>query len=191
MESSEKIVKFLAENQTLQRLGNKFEKEAGTDENTNTFILTLGVANKSASGINLFFLTKLYASSDFSKEDIKNTFAAYKKTVNREISEYPIETVSQSIASQSLNYYEEQLRASITKEIKDKIKHEEHLREKASSKREEIRRQLEKTNIDAKEREGALSKKITHLEEQLNEKTKEAEHFKELYGKTKAVKPYT
>ena len=74
-------------------------------------------------------------------------------------------------------------------DAKKKEEHEKNMRLKAAAKRDEIRQQFEKVNADAKERAGALSKKITHLEEQLSEKTKEAEHFKELYGKTKAVKP--
>jgi hypothetical protein len=74
-------------------------------------------------------------------------------------------------------------------DAKKKEEHEKNMRLKAAAKRDEIRQQFEKVNADAKEREGSLSKKITHLEEQLSEKTKEAEHFKELYGKTKAVKP--
>jgi hypothetical protein len=73
----------------------------------------------------------------------------------------------------------------IERQLIEQVAKEQHLRLKASNEREEIRKQFEKVIAAAKEIEGALSKKITHLEEQLSEKTKEAEHFKELYGKAK------
>ena len=77
----------------------------------------------------------------------------------------------------------------IERQLIEQVAKEQHLRLKATNKGEELRQKFEKVGADAKAREETLSKKITHLEEQLNEKTKEAEHFKELYGKTKAVKP--
>ncbi len=73
--------------------------------------------------------------------------------------------------------------------LREQLAKANNFREKASISRDEIRRQFERLSADAKVREEAFSKKISHLEEQLNEKTKEAEHFKELYGKMKAAKP--
>jgi len=74
-----------------------------------------------------------------------------------------------------------------TKDAEKKQEHEKNMRLKAAAKREEIRQQFGKVIADAKEREDTLSKKINKLEEQLNEKTKEAAHFKELYGKAKVA----
>ena len=92
---------------------------------------------------------------------------------------------------QLLNHADKQYvgEVDIGRQLIEQVAKEQHLRLKATKEREEIRQKFEKVGADAKAREETLSRKISHLEEQLNEKTKEAEHFKELYGKTKAVKP--
>lgn len=87
--------------------------------------------------------------------------------------------------AKSLNkeFWDEE-KCQISELVFSKIR-EEHLRMKASEERDKIRQEFEKANIDAKVMKEDLLKKISNLEEQLNEKTKEVEHFKELYRKTK------
>ena len=76
------------------------------------------------------------------------------------------------------------LESQFTRLTFDKVK-EEHLRIKASKKRDELQKEIQEKNREVDKVKIDSDRKISELSRKLEESEKEAQHFKELYSKSK------